>query len=175
MASMTGTPPTELVGSGPDSPVVEALMEATRVITAAVAHSLAAVDSQVSLPQLRVMVMVRTRGPLNLSAVADGLGVNPSNASRTCDRLVQAGLLDRREAQGDRRHLALTLTAAGDELVDTVLRHRRHVLAQVVDHMDEAHRGTLQTALTSFTAAAREAAELGHLADGDGELLRWVT
>jgi DNA-binding MarR family transcriptional regulator len=157
------------------APDVEALMGASRLITAAVAHSLAAVDSQVTLPQFRVMVMIRTRGPLNLSAVAEGLAVNPSNASRTCDRLVQAGLLDRREDPSDRRHVTLTLTPRGDSLVDTVLRHRRAVLGQVVRHMDPPHRQMLEEAMTAFTEAAQVAASLGHLSDGDGELLRWVT
>ncbi len=74
-------------------------------------------------------MMVDTRGPLNLAAVADALGVNPSNASRAVDRLIKAGLLDRRDAPHDRRNLTLTLTAAGQELVDRVSTHRRQAIS----------------------------------------------
>ena len=41
-------------------------------------------DNVVTVPQFRGFVMLHTRGPLNLAAVAAGLDVNPSNASRTC-------------------------------------------------------------------------------------------
>src|ERR687885_28212 len=104
---------------GPDGRdrTVEALMATTKVITAAVAHSLAVVDAQVSMPQLRVLVMLGAHGPMNLSSVADGLGVNASNASRTCDQLVGLGLLDRREDERDRRHLVLSMTTAGERLL----------------------------------------------------------
>jgi DNA-binding MarR family transcriptional regulator len=55
------------------------------------AQSVAAVDDVVTLPQLRVLVMVSSRGPLNLGAVAAGLGVHLSNATRAVDRMVRAG------------------------------------------------------------------------------------
>ena len=57
-------------------------------------------DTTVSVPQMRVLVLLWTGEPLNLSAVAEGLGVNASNASRTCDRLVAAGLVERAASYG---------------------------------------------------------------------------
>jgi len=50
--------------------------------------------------------MIASRGPLNLRSVADGLGVHPSNTTRTCDRLVATGLLTRRDDPADRRNPA---------------------------------------------------------------------
>jgi DNA-binding MarR family transcriptional regulator len=154
---------------------VEALMAATKVITAAVAHSLAAVDAHVSLTQLRVLVMIGANGPMNLSSVADGLGVNASNASRTCDQLVGLGLVDRREDSRDRRHLVLSMTTSGDDLVEKVMRHRRSVLQQVVDGMPPDDRRQLTTALTCFVDAAARLSETGDIDDGEGHLLRWLT
>lgn len=153
---------------------VDALMATTKVITAAVAHSLAAVDAQVSMPQLRVLVMLGTHGPMNLSSVADGLGVNASNASRTCDQLVGLGLLDRREHERDRRHVVLTMTPAGEELLETVMRHRRAVLQQVVDGMPPEDQDRLTTALECFLAAAARLSGTGMIDDGEGHLLRWL-
>ena len=74
------------------APDVEAVVLATRLLVAISAQSVAAVDDVVTLPQLRVLVMVSSRGPLNLGAVAAGLGVHPSNATRAVDRMVGAGL-----------------------------------------------------------------------------------
>src|SRR4051794_35125418 len=82
---------------------VEATMLAARALVGISAKSLAQVDDVVTPPQLRVLVMIASRGPLNLGAVARGLGVHPSNATRACDRLVAAGLGGRRRAPRHRR------------------------------------------------------------------------
>ena len=68
-------------------------MVAARVLVAVSAQSVAAVQDELTLPQLRVLVMVASRREMNLGAVAEGLGVHPSNATRAVDRLVVAGLL----------------------------------------------------------------------------------
>ena len=73
---------------------VDAVMLAARVLVAVVARSVAEVEAVVTLPQLRILMLVTTRGQINLGTVAEALGVHPSNASRACDRLVYgAGLL----------------------------------------------------------------------------------
>lgn len=135
---------------------VDAVLAAARVLVAVVARSVAAVEDVVSLPQLRVLVMVSTSGPLNLSAVAEGLGVHASNATRTCDRLVTAGLLDRRDAEDDRRHVALTLTDEGRQLVQSVIEHRRSAIERVLAGMPAALRDGLAGDLQAFAAAAGE-------------------
>src|ERR1700737_1018482 len=83
---------------------IDAVMRASRALVGIAAASIAEVDDAVTLPQLRVLVMVSTRGPLNLAAVAAGLEVSASNASRICDPLVEAGPADRREGPPERRH-----------------------------------------------------------------------
>ena len=83
--------------AAPHAPAdISPLMLASRAVAAAMVRSLESVDASVSVPQMRVLVLLWTGEPLNLSAVAEGLGVNASNASRTCDRLVAAGLVDAR-------------------------------------------------------------------------------
>ncbi|HEU0088728.1 MAG TPA: MarR family winged helix-turn-helix transcriptional regulator [Pseudonocardiaceae bacterium] len=109
-----------------------------------------------TLPQLRVLVMVASSGPLNLAAVADGLGVHPSNATRACDRLVTAGLLDRRDNPDDRRNLVLGLTGAGQRLVEELMSSRRKAIEKVVARMPAEHRRGLVVALRSFVEAAGE-------------------
>ena len=60
------------------------LMLASRAVAAAMVRSLESVDASVSVTHMRVLVLLSTGEPLNLTAVAEGLGVNASNASRTC-------------------------------------------------------------------------------------------
>jgi DNA-binding MarR family transcriptional regulator len=135
---------------------VEATMLAARALVGISAQSLAEVDDAVTPPQLRVLVMIASRGPLNLGAVARGLGVHPSNATRACDRLVAAGLLDRRDDPADRRNLYLQLTEPGRTLVDEVMDRRRHAIAAVLDRMPALQRTALVPVLVTFAAAAGE-------------------
>ncbi len=146
----------ELAGDRPSAPQVDAVLRASRALVGIAAASIAEVNDTVTVPQLRVLVMVDTRGPMNLAAVAAGLEVNPSNASRTCDRLIRAGLLNRRESSTDRRHVTLTLTPAGRRLVDRVTNHRRDAIGQVLAEMPAAERDRLAVALDAFATSAGE-------------------
>ena len=68
----------------PSASQIDAVLRASRALVGIAADSIADVDDVVTVPQFRVLVMLHTRGPLNLAAVAAGLDVNPSNASRMC-------------------------------------------------------------------------------------------
>ena len=114
---MTAAQRREADTEAPSTDQVDAVSRASRALVGIAAASIASVDDDVTVPQWRVLVMVDTRGPLNLAAVAAGLDVNPSNASRICDRLIKAGWLDRQESPTDRRNITLSShrrrTAAG--------------------------------------------------------------
>jgi DNA-binding MarR family transcriptional regulator len=148
---------------------VEAAMLAARALVAISAASVAAVDDVVTPPQLRVLVMIASSGPLNLGAVARGLGVHPSNATRACDRLVASGLLDRRDDPDDRRNLLLRLTPEGRRLVEGVMDRRRHAIAEVLERMPALQRTALIPVLTEFAEAA------GELQDENLWELGWTT
>ncbi|ULE34508.1 MarR family winged helix-turn-helix transcriptional regulator [Mycobacterium sp. IDR2000157661] len=142
---------------------VDAVLRASRALVGIAATSLAAVEDVVTVPQWRVLVLVHTRGPMNLASVAAELDVNPSNASRTCDRLTRAGLLNRREAEFDRRNVTLTLTAAGRRLVQKVTRQRRTAIEKVLATMPVGDRDRLADALEVFAAAAGEKPDGGRV------------
>jgi DNA-binding MarR family transcriptional regulator len=156
------------------------LMVASRTVTAAIVRSLSRVSATVSVPQLRVLVMLSTRGRMNLSSVAEALGVNVSNASRTCDKLVRADLVDRQTDPHDRRHVSLDLTRSGRRLVDDVMAHREEILGSVVAEMPPEERRRLMEALTQFNAAAArldglrgsEATSADHV---EGSIASWLT
>jgi DNA-binding MarR family transcriptional regulator len=155
-----------------ESPV-EALMATSKILTAVVSRSLAAAGAAVSTPQLRVLVMLGSEGPLNLTAVAHGLGVNASNASRTCDQLVTARLLTRREDSEDRRNIVLHLTKSGTALLEKLMDHRRVVFTRIVERMSTRDRAALERGLGSFQRAAQALSAEGSTQDDD-HLLRWL-
>src|SRR6478752_9451346 len=135
---------------------VEAVLAASRVLIGVAARSLAAVEDTVTLTQVRALVIIASRGPLHLAALAEDMGVHPSNATRACDRLVAAGLLDRRDNPADRRHLLLELTPAGQELIDGVVTRRRTALEQILRRMPAGQRHQLGESLGQFAAGGGE-------------------
>lgn len=135
---------------------VDAVMAAARVLVAVSAQSVAAVEDVVTLPQLRVLVMVASRTAPNLGAVAEGLGVHPSNATRAVDRLVMAGLLDRSDDPTDRRNLVLSLTVKGRDLVEQVMDQRRTAIAAILDRMPPGRRRSLIPVMRAFAEAGGE-------------------
>jgi DNA-binding MarR family transcriptional regulator len=145
---------------GKISAQTNAVMRASGALVGIAAESIAEVEGAVTLPQLRVLVMIATRGPLNLAAVATGLRVSASNASRICDRLLKAGLLDRRDLPSDRRNVTLTLTEDGQALVDRVQRHRRRAITRVLHSLSADERQRVADAFEAFAKAAGE--PLGH-------------
>src|ERR687889_2355693 len=92
---------------------LSALMRASTVITAIVVRSLTSVTPHLTVVQARVLVIVWGMEAANVNAVAEGLGVNASNASRTCDRLVKAGGLNPGQHHPDPRPVVLPPSGGG--------------------------------------------------------------
>ena len=146
----------ETAGPPVSSDQVHAVMVAAQALVGVAAQGVAEVEDRVTLPQLRVLMLVATRGGLNLGALAQAMGVHPSNASRACDRLVEAGLLRRTDSTLDRRNLLLELTDNGDALIDELVDHRRSSIATILMRLPEPRRRTLASAMLSFAQAAGE-------------------
>jgi DNA-binding MarR family transcriptional regulator len=153
----------------PTTEEVDAVMSAARVLVAVTAQSVTSVEDQVTLPQLRILVMIASRGPQNLASVAQALGVHPSNATRRCDKLVEAGLVHRSEDPTDRRNMVLQLTPSGRQIVQRMTEHRRAAVEGVLAKMPTTLRGDLVPALLAFAQAA------GELPAGQAWALGWTT
>lgn len=136
--------------------LTSAVLTASRLLVAVVARSLAAVQEAVTLPQFRLMVVLASRGPMKLAAVADQLAVNPSTALRMVERLSAAGMVSRGVNPAVRREIIIGLTSAGQRLVDDVTARRRAEIATIVARMDSSQRTSLVAALWAFAEAGGE-------------------
>lgn len=142
-------------------------MLAAQALVGFAAQSAAAVEDQVTLPQLRILMLVAGRGTLNLQTLAQAMNVHPSNATRAVDRLVAANLLRRAESSLDRRNLVLQLTDNGRALIKSVTAQRRAAIAEVLARMPVSRRKSLAAAMRSFGQAA------GEVAAGEAWRLGW--
>ncbi|MFF5566664.1 MarR family winged helix-turn-helix transcriptional regulator [Streptomyces sp. NPDC012623] len=141
--------------------VTRAVLTASRLLVAVSVRSLAAAGDPVTLPQLRLLTVLATHGDAKLVEVAERLGVNPSTAMRTLDRLIAAGLASRQSKPGNRRETMLRLTPAGRALVDRVGAARHREIAAIVERLAPGQRAALVDALTAFTEAGGEPAVPG--------------
>ena len=139
--------------------VVDAVLTASRVLVAIAARSLAEVGDEVTLTQYRSLVVLASRGPQGVAALAEELAVTPSTVSRLCDRLVRKGLVRRREDRRDRRAVRLALTPAGRSLVDAVTARRRTEIARLLEEIPEEAQRSMVQALRALADAAGEVPE----------------
>lgn len=116
-------------------------------------RSLDALKGDVTLPQLRLLLVLGDAGRAPSSRVAAALGISPSAVSHAADRLQTAGHLRRVDDPGNRRIVALELTDSGRALVDSVLAWRRAELTQVLGRLDPAERGTVLTGVIRLADA----------------------
>ncbi|MGH9081852.1 MAG: MarR family winged helix-turn-helix transcriptional regulator [Acidimicrobiales bacterium] len=144
--------------SGGDE-VVDAVLTASRVLVSVAARSLAEAGEEVTLTQYRSLVVLGSRGPQGVAALAEALDVTPPTASRLCDRLVRKGLVRRRTDRHDRRQVRVALTASGRRLVDTVTARRRIEIADLVASIDPGARTAVVGGLRQLSRAAGEVPE----------------
>ena len=137
-----------------DDGPIDAALRAADVLLHVAAQSVMEVDHLVTSPQLRALVFIATRGPQNPGDLAVELGVHASNATRTSEKLVRLGLLERRENPADRRYVQLTLTPEGLRLVERVIEHRRAAVAAVLAAMPPDEREAAARAFDAFASAA---------------------
>nr|WP_301539033.1 MarR family transcriptional regulator [Nocardioides sp. zg-1230] len=149
-------------------------MPVSRTLTAIVARTLTEVGQEITVPQLRVLVLLNSRGPMRLSTIAEHLDVNPSNASRTCDQLASAGRVTRQEDENDRRSVVLALSDDGARLVNGLMARRQQLVDGVVARMKPSDRRALATGLEAFTAAVASAPPDETIGLPDGRLIPWL-
>lgn len=136
-----------------------ALMEAARALVAVAARSLDDLRDDVTFPQYRALVVLATRGPRNVSALAVAIGVHQSTASRLAERLLDLGLLERANSPVGGREVLLGLSGEGRQLTDELRRRRHDELARIVERMDGRQRQLVVQGLTAFAQAAQEEPE----------------
>lgn len=137
-----------------NDPIVDAVLHASRALVGITVRALASVSDEVTLPQLRTLVVVAQHGAQTVSSLADRLDVHASTMTRMCSRLVSRGLVERRPSPLDRREVVIALTALGQHLVDEVMDKRRREIDAVVRHMTSDDRDRVVAALDLFARAA---------------------
>lgn len=137
--------------------VTDAVLLSSRALVAVASRSIAAVDEALTLPQFRALVVLdRSAAGINVGELAHELRIQPSTATRLCDRLVRSRLAERQVNPDNRREVTMMLTVAGRELVAEVTRRRRREIAAIMANVPSSQRAAIVDALTAFRVAAGE-------------------
>lgn len=107
-----------------------------------------------SIPQFDLLSTLTEREGISQSELAERLYVTKGNVSGLVDRLVQAGLVERRAIAGDRRSYATHLTPEGRRLAEAGIAAQRDFVAQTLGKL----RSDDLTELDRLVVAWREIA-----------------
>ena len=124
-----------------------------RRVTAAMGAELRALG--LSVPQFDVLSTLTEREGLNQQDLAARLYVTKGNVSGLIDRLVEAGLVERRPIPGDRRSHALHLTPAGHDLAARGLAAQQAYVGRTLGRIAEADLVTFERLVLEWRALAR--------------------
>ncbi len=82
----------------------------------------------ITMPQAKTLYLVTAAGELHMSALVAALGVSLSTVSGLVDRLVDRGLVARRDDPADRRQVFVASTSAGLALTERFRELNAHLL-----------------------------------------------
>ncbi len=105
-----------------------------------------------TMPQLKVVLLLFTNGPERMSAIASALGVSLATATGVVDRLVEKDMVAREADPNDRRVVLIRLSDKGEKLIAglwQLARHNAEVLLRALDQrqlqlLNEALRALLE-------------------------------
>lgn len=136
-----------------ETELIDALARASYAVTA-VLSSMSA-EFHLSLTQGRVLGILSDR-TLRMAELAEYLGLERSTMSGLIDRAEERGLLRRERAQGDRRVIEVSLTAAGHALADQARARIQVELAPLVERLNAAEQRTTAELLEWMLGPAPE-------------------
>jgi DNA-binding MarR family transcriptional regulator len=100
-------------------------------------HLRGAVDDTLDLTynQYKTLLSLSDTGPCTLNALSRDLDVATSSASQMVDRLVAMELVERNQADDDRRSVVLRTSSEGEKLLDKIkediVRRYQHLFRQL--------------------------------------------
>ena len=90
----------------------------------------------------------------DISKIGEFTGVTNAAASQMVERLVQTGLVERKESPDDRRVKSLTLTEKGRQLIQRGFTARQKWMDELTNHLSPQQLDDIGKALVMLTDAA---------------------
>lgn len=118
--------------------------------------SLSTAADETTTAQYNALRVLMSRSRWQMIDLSVALGVTQSSAGRMCDRLARRGLVRRHRADGDRRTVLVSLTAAGRQAVGAAAGRHRALLADILGRLPGSAQQAVADAFRDFADAAGE-------------------
>ncbi|GBF76624.1 MarR family transcriptional regulator [Paenibacillus sp. 598K] len=105
--------------------------------------------------QARILIILSESGPLKASALAEMLFVTSGAVTGLADQLIEMELIRRERSQSDRRIVLLSITPAGQELVEAIHNKRIGIMERLVRDLDEAEVDELTRLIRKMVTSPR--------------------
>jgi len=125
-----------------------------RRVSAAVATEMKSLG--LSIPQFDLLSTLTEQEGLTQQVLAARLYVTKGNVSGLVDRLVEAGLVERRASPGDRRSHALHLTREGRRLAERAMAAQADYVRETLGRLPASDLVTLERLVLAWRDKARE-------------------
>lgn len=110
--------------------------------------------STLTMPQLKLLTVLRREGPTGGRELAERLGVSMPTISGMVGRLADRGLVERGVGAADRRVRPVTLSAAGEEMLREIETRGQAFNRELLADLDDADLRALVQGLRAVAASA---------------------
>ena len=93
-------------------------------------------QTELTIQQLKLLLITRLEGPQSGHELAELLGVSTATVSGLVDRMVERGVLERREDPTDRRVRRVAPSPAGEELLEEMERAEDDMRGRLLRRLD---------------------------------------
>ncbi len=119
-----------------------------------------AIDSwrelDVPLAQLKSLLIITGKDETNSRTLAQDLKVTPGDVTRIIERLVEQGLVIRKQNAEDRRVIWLQATDKGRELLINLMESQTHHMLHILEYMSLDDLKSLSRGLAGMVRAVEE-------------------
>ena len=135
---------------------IEAILQAQRTVIRTLHEtSTSWLELNVSMAQLKTLIVLNDEGPLPVGQVGCRMGVTLPTASYQVERLVRKGLVERVQDVDDRRRTLVHLTDKSRELVRSLRQGRADLMRSWINQLTPEDVAVLERGLNALASAAR--------------------
>lgn len=109
-----------------------------------------------SMPQFGILMQLHYRGNCAVGDIGERFDITNAAASQLVDKLVQSGLIQRKEDPSDRRAKLLNLTDKGNKLIQQGIEERYRWVDELAGKLTSEERAKVNEALQIMTQTAKQ-------------------
>ena len=113
-------------------------------------------ELDLTMAQLKILFLLLVADTANMGTLARTMGVAVPSVTGVVDRLIERGLVTRRENPEDRREVLVELTGSGRDLAHRLYRAGRLQWEFILDHLSDDELRLVDQAMKAVYRAAKE-------------------